>query len=102
MSRGVWFAAGAGAGMYAVVRARRLAEAVTWDGLRDRAGAAVVGLRVFAEEVAQGSADKEAELRKRLHLVPDERELGGTGLDTLASLAARPPTDPTRPLKEEN
>jgi hypothetical protein len=70
MPRTLWFAAGAGVGVYAVVRARRLAEAFTPDGLRDRAGAAVVGLRAFRDEVAQGQADKETELRERLRLVP--------------------------------
>lgn len=88
MSRSVWFVAGAGAGMYAMVRARRLAEAVTWDGLRDRAGAAVVGLRVFTEEVAQGSADKEAELRERLHLVPPDAG-SEAGVDTLTAARHR-------------
>ena len=70
MPRTLWFAAGAGVGVYAMVRARRLAEAFTPDGLRDRAGAAVVGLRAFRDEVAQGQADKETELRERLHLLP--------------------------------
>jgi len=36
MKRGLWFAAGAGAGVYAMARARRLAEAFTVEGLRDR------------------------------------------------------------------
>jgi len=61
-----------------MVRARRLAEAVTLDGLKDRAGAAVVGLRAFRDEVASGAGEKETELRERLHLVPHQ------GLDTLA------------------
>jgi Family of unknown function (DUF6167) len=73
VARSLWFVAGAGAGVYAMVRTRRLAEAVSIDGLRDRAGAAVVGLRAFREEVAQGSAEKETELRERLHLVPPGR-----------------------------
>ena len=70
MPRTLWFAAGAGVGVYAMVRARRLAEAFTPDGLRDRANAAVLGLRALREEVAQGQAEKETELRERLHLVP--------------------------------
>ena len=36
MRRGLWFVAGAGAGVYAMVRGRRAAEAFTADGLRDR------------------------------------------------------------------
>jgi len=70
MSRGLWFVAGAGAGVYAVRRARRVAEAVTFDGLRDRANGALVGLRAFRDEVATGRAEKETELRERLGLVP--------------------------------
>jgi hypothetical protein len=71
MRRGLWFVAGAGAGIYATVRGRRAAEAVTGDGLRDRLSAFQVGARMFRDEVAQGRADKESELRERLGLVPD-------------------------------
>jgi hypothetical protein len=88
MPRTLWFAAGAGVGVYAMVRARRLAEAFTPDGLRDRAGAAVVGLRAFRDEVAQGQADKETELRERLHLVP-------SGLKEIASPKHRRPVTST-------
>lgn len=78
MRRGLWFVAGAGAGIYAMVRGRRAAEALTVDGLKDRLGALEVGARIFRDEVAQGRADKESELRERLGLVPHGRpELGG-------------------------
>lgn len=70
MSRGLWFIAGAGAGIYAVVRGRRAAEVFTADGMRDRVGAAAVGLRMFRDEVAQGKAEAETDLRERLGLVP--------------------------------
>ncbi len=74
--RGLWFAAGAGAGAYAVVRARRAAEILTADGLRDRVGAAVVGARIFRTEVAQGRAEAETQLRERMGLALHEhREL---------------------------
>ena len=36
MSRALWFVAGTGAGVYAAVRAKRVAEALSVDGLRDR------------------------------------------------------------------
>jgi len=72
MSRGLWFVAGAGAGVYAMVRARRAAEALTVDGLRDRVNGLTVGARIFRDEVAQGSAEKETELRARFGLVPNE------------------------------
>ena len=70
MNRSLWFVAGAGAGIYAVVRGRRAAEALTADGLGDRLGAAAVGLRMFRDEVAQGKAEAETDLRERLGLVP--------------------------------
>jgi hypothetical protein len=78
MRRGLWFVAGAGAGIYAMVRGRRAAEALTVDGLKDRAGALGVGARMFRDEVAQGRTEKESELRERLGLVPHGRpELEG-------------------------
>ncbi len=78
MSRGLWFVAGAGAGVYAMVRGRRAAEALTVDGLRDRWNGLAHGARLLREEVAQGQADKETELRQRLGLVPHGvPELGG-------------------------
>lgn len=70
MSRSLWFVAGAGAGVYAVHRVRRVAEAFTWDGLRDRAHGAAASARIFADEVAAGRAEKEADLKHRLGLVP--------------------------------
>lgn len=66
MNRTLWFVAGAGAGVYTAVRARRAAEALSVGGLRDRVGAAVVGARMFRDEVAQGRADAETGLRERL------------------------------------
>jgi Family of unknown function (DUF6167) len=68
--RGLWFAAGAGAGAYAVVRARRMAQAFTVDGLADRWHALALGARLFREEVAQGQAEAEFDLRERFGLVP--------------------------------
>jgi Family of unknown function (DUF6167) len=104
MARTLWFAAGAGAGVYVMVRARRLADAFTPDGLRDRASAAVLGLRAFREEVAQGQAEKEAELRQRLHLVPGKGlDAGGPAAEltsAVETVAARPDeTDGKHPRK---
>ena len=70
MRRGLWFVAGAGTAVYEMVRGRRAAEALTVDGLKDRIGALEVGARMFRDEVAQGRADKESELRERLGLAP--------------------------------
>jgi hypothetical protein len=68
--RGFWFVAGAGAGVYAMVRGRRVAEAFTADGLHDRWQALTLGARMFRDEVAQGQAEAETELRERFGLVP--------------------------------
>lgn len=65
--------AGASAGVYAAARARRAAEVLTVDGLRDRVGAAVVGARLFRDEMAQGKAEAEADLRERITLGLHER-----------------------------
>ena len=81
MRRGLWFVAGAGAGIYAVIRGRRAAEALTVDGLTDRLKGWPSGARLFREEVATGKAEKETELRERFALraswsVPSELEAG--------------------------
>jgi hypothetical protein len=70
MSRTLWFAAGAGATLYAVNRARRVREAFTPDGLRDRVNGLALGARLFREEVEQGRLEKETELRERFGLGP--------------------------------
>lgn len=72
MRRGLWFVAGAGAGVVAVRRLQRLAEAFTADGVRDRVHGAGAAARIFREEAAAGRAAKENELRERLALVPPE------------------------------
>jgi hypothetical protein len=83
MNRGLWFVAGAGAGIYAVIRGRRAAEVLTVDGMTDRLKGAQVGWRLFREEVATGKVEKETELRERFSSVPHGRpELtAGEGTD---------------------
>lgn len=85
MNRGLWFVAGAGAGAYAMVRGRRAAEALTVEGLQDRWTALTHGARLFRDEVAQGKAEAETDLRARLGLVPSttpELEAPATGTFT--------------------
>jgi len=65
MRRGFWFIAGAGAGVYVVVRARRAAEVFTPEGLRDRLAGLSVGAQLFADEVRTGMDERETELRQR-------------------------------------
>lgn len=77
MRRTFWFAAGAGAGIYAMVRGRRAAELFTVEGLRDRLQAVSVGARIFREEIAQGHHEKQTELRGRYAAAYDPtRQLG--------------------------
>lgn len=71
MTRSVWFLAGAGVGIYAMVKARRAAEVFTPEGLRDRLAALELGAHLFSEEVRTGMAEKETELRRRLGVALD-------------------------------
>jgi Family of unknown function (DUF6167) len=73
VSRGLWFAAGAGAGVYAMVRVRRVREAFTRDGMSDRWHALTLGARLLRDEVVSGQAEAETELRERFGLVPHGR-----------------------------
>jgi hypothetical protein len=94
MRRGLWFVAGAGAGIYGMVRGRRAAEALTVDGLKDRLSGLEVGARLFRDEVAQARIDKETELRERYGLVPHGRpELEG-GRHRAAAAPGTPSTTP--------
>ncbi|QWC85262.1 hypothetical protein KLP28_00220 [Nocardioidaceae bacterium] len=74
MGRGLWFVAGAGTGVYAMVRARRLAEAVTPEGLADRVGALALGARLLADDVRAATATREAEIRAELGLALESIE----------------------------
>lgn len=78
MTRPFWFAAGAGAGVYAMVRGRRAARSLGADGLRDRWSGLALGARLLREEVAAGSAARESELRERYGLTsPAATQLTG-------------------------
>lgn len=85
MRRGFWFLAGAGAGIYAVSKARRAAEAFTPDGLRDRLAGLTLGAHLFGDEVRAETHEAENELRARLHL-----GLDGTTPDRQLESSDRP------------
>lgn len=70
--RTMWFLAGAGATVYAAVKARRAAEALTPEGLADRMAGLAVGWQLLGDEVRAGMAERESELRSRLALSVDE------------------------------
>lgn len=83
MGRPLWFVAGAGVGVYAAARARRVADSLTADGVRDRVRGWQHGARIFADEVHQGRTERETELREQLGLRP-------TGPSELTSGSAAP------------
>jgi hypothetical protein len=82
MGRPLWFVAGAGVGVYAAARARRVVDSLTADGLRDRVRGWQAGARVFAEEVHQGRTERETQLRDQLGLGPTAT---GGGLPELST-----------------
>lgn len=94
MTRGLWFAAGASAGVYVMVKARRAVEAFTPEGVRDRMAGLGLGAHLFAEEVRAGMGEKETELRERLGLALD-------GSPRQLSPAHLPLTDSTPPHHED-
>lgn len=71
MSRSLWFIAGAGAGVYAMAKARRVAEAFTPEGFSDRMSSLTLGAQLFAEEFRSARATRESELRAHLGLTTD-------------------------------
>lgn len=69
--RTMWFLAGAGATVYAAVKARRAAEALTPEGFADRMAGLAVGWQLLGDEVRAGMTERESELRSRLALGVD-------------------------------
>ena len=99
MSRSFWFVAGAGAGIYVMVKARRAAESFTPEGLRDRLSGLSVGAHLFADEVRVGMTEKETELREQLGLAldgPPALEERASGLEPFETVAAQAPQEPTQ------
>jgi hypothetical protein len=66
MGRAFWLAAGAGAGLYGAVKARRLVYRVSPAGLADQVAALRLGAQEFLDDVRAGARDKEAELTAEL------------------------------------
>jgi hypothetical protein len=70
MRRLFWVAVGAAAGVYAVRKVQKTMHAYSPSGLADRATGAGASLRAFADEVRDGMAQREAELREALGMEP--------------------------------
>ena len=79
MSRTLWFVAGAATSAYAMVKARRAAEALTPEGMQDRLAGLQKGAHLFAEELRTEMATKESELRERLGITTDRPDRIGAG-----------------------
>lgn len=95
MSRTFWFAAGVGAGVYAMTKARRAAELLTPDGLADHLAGLSRGLHLFGDEVRAGMVEKENDVRQRLGVRlpggpdrPAELDTGDSG-DTERTMATK-------------
>ena len=80
MSRTLWFVAGAATSAYTLVKARRAAEALTPEGIRDRLAGLSLGAQLFGDEVRTQMTARESELRGRL----------GLGLDGPPRIGAAP------------
>ena len=68
MGRTFWFVAGAGAGLYTSLKARRLAHRLTPEGITDQLASLGLGARAFVDEVRSGMAEREAEIAHQLAL----------------------------------
>ncbi|QYJ05208.1 hypothetical protein KUV85_05875 [Nocardioides panacisoli] len=91
---GFFFAAGAAAGVYGSLKAKRFADEFTAEGVRHRVKAASLGARLFREEVARGQAEAEVELRERYEL-GDENRRALPGPDAPDSPRPIPPQEDT-------
>ena len=87
MSRALWFALGTGAGVYGVLKARRVAYRVSPEGLADQAAAIRLGFRELVADVRDGMAEREEELLEQLGLPTGAR--APEGATALPALAAR-------------
>jgi hypothetical protein len=68
MGRTFWFVAGASAGLYTSIKARRLAYRLTPEGVADQLASLGLGARAFADEVRAGMAEREEQIARDLAL----------------------------------
>ncbi len=66
MSRAIWFAAGAAAGVYGSVKARRAAYRLSTPGIIDQAAALGVGWRAFSADLRDGMQERQDDVVRRL------------------------------------
>ena len=75
MGRVVWFVAGAGLGVYASVKARRLAYRASPSGLADQAAALRLGAQALLDDVLTAARAREDELRGQSPASPPRAEV---------------------------
>jgi hypothetical protein len=66
MGRALWFAAGAAAGVYGSVKARRAAYRLSAPGIIDQAAALGVGWRAFNADLRDGMQVRQDDVVRRL------------------------------------
>lgn len=95
MSRLFWAGLGAAAGVYAVRRVTRAAQAYTPAGVAHGLSDLGQGLRELADAVREGMAEREEELRAALGVDTDTSREGAARLDADAARGLL--DDPTGP-----
>jgi hypothetical protein len=102
MRRLFWVAVGAAAGVYAVRKVQKTLHSYSASGLADRANGVGAQLKAFADEVRDGMAQREAELREALGMQPAHdtpltpAEAAELTEHPAADLASRPRTSSRR------
>jgi hypothetical protein len=75
IGRAVWFAAGAAAGVYGSVKARRAAYRLSAPGIIDQAAALGVGWRAFSADLREGMQERQDDVVRRLDPAAADRHL---------------------------
>lgn len=75
IGRAVWFAAGAAAGVYGTVKARRAAYRLSGPGIIDQAAALGVGWRAFSADLHEGMQARQDVVVRRLDEAEAARQL---------------------------
>ena len=75
MGRAAWFVAGAAAGVYGSVKARRAAYRMSGPGIIDQAAALGVGWRAFNADLRAGMQERQDDVVRRLDPATADRYL---------------------------
>ena len=89
----MWFLAGGAAGVYATSKVRRLAEALSYDGVHDRLTGWFAGARIMRDELRAGVVEKETELRERLALDAEDATVLALPTGSAESSTDNPPDE---------